>query len=171
MEKQIRYDTDGYEILTPALRELVNQYPGLRAGDEIAFSTLGEDSGKAMFATSGGIIETERVTVTGRVKQVCLYPFTVIYRVEGPPEDRKAAIKEWLDDLGRWLEGQPISIEGTTYTLMRYPTLTGSRKFLSISRQTPGYLDSVNENHIENWAIHLSARYQNEFTRTNLFKN
>lgn len=164
-QKKIRYDFDGHEIVTAALRELVNRYPGVPPDEEIAFSTLGEDSGKAMFPISGAIIETEKESITGHVTQVCLYPFYVIYRAAGLSEDRKAAVKEWLDNLGRWLEKQPVKVDGSEYVLEGYPELTGNRKFLSVARQSPGYLDNVNDNQSEDWAISISARYQNEFDR------
>lgn len=164
-KKEVRYDIDGYEVVTAALRELLNQYPGLSPGDEIAFSALGEDSGKAMFPVSGAMIETEKESITGHVTQVCLYPFYVIYRAAGLSENRKAAVKEWLDSIGRWMERQSITVNGTEYHLKEYPSLTGNRKFLTISRQTPAYLDSTNDNKSENWAIYISARYQNEFNR------
>lgn len=164
-QKQVRYDIDGYDVVTAALRELINQYPGISAGDEITFSVLGEDSGKAMFPVSGAIIETEKESITGHVTQVCLYPFYVIYRAGGLSENRKATVKEWLDNLGRWLEKLPIKISDTEYVLAEYPELTGDREFLSINRQSPGYLDNVNDNQSEDWVISISARYQNEFDR------
>lgn len=161
-EKQVRYDLDGYELVTTALRELVNQYPRLSEGDEIAFSTLEAESGKAMFPITGAIIETESKDILGGVTQVCLYPFFVVYRASGLSESRKAAVKEWLDDLGRWLEKQSINIDGESYQLTQYPELQGRRRFLTIQRQTPAYLDTVSEQ-VEDWAIYISARYQNEF--------
>lgn len=164
-QKQVRYDIDGYDIVTTALRELINQYPGLSDGDEITFSVLGEDSGKAMFPVSGAIIETEKEGITGHVNQVCLYPFYVIYRAGGLSENRKAAVKEWLDNLGKWLEKQPVAVSGENFVLDEYPPLTGNREFLSINRQTPAYLDSINDNKSEDWAIYISARYRNEFDR------
>ena len=162
-QKTVKYDIDGYEAVTAALRELINQYPALSEGNEISFSTLGEDSGKAMFPVSGAVIETERRSVTGKVTEVCLYPFYVIYRAAGLTENNKARIKEWLDSLGKWLEQKKVLINGTEYLLEEYPPLTDGRKFLSISRQTPAYLDTVNENQSENWAIYISARYQYEY--------
>lgn len=164
-EKQVRYDIDGYDTVTSALRGLLNQYPGLAENDEIAFASLDEDSGKAMFPTSGAVIETERRSVTGKVTEVCLYPFYVIYRASGLSENRKAKVKEWLDNLGKWLEQKKVLIDGTEYKLSEYPPLTDGRKFLSIERQTPAYLDTVNENQSENWAIYISARYQYEYRK------
>ena len=164
-QKNITYDVEGYDVLTTAIRELVARYPGLSAGDEITFSVLGEDSGKALFPVSGAVIERERPSVTGKVRQVCNYPFYVIYRAAGLSENRKAAVKEWLDNLGRWLERQTVTIRGEAHTLDKYPTLTGGRKILRIERKTPAHLDSIEQNNAENWAIYITARYENEFYR------
>lgn len=164
-QKQIKYDIDGYEAVTSALRELLNQYPALSEGDEITFSTLGEDSGKAMFPISGSVIETEKQSITGKVTEICMYPFYVIYRASGLNENRKARVKEWLDTLGKWLEQKKVLINGEEYQLTELPPLTDGRKFISIRRQTPAYLDTVNENQSENWAIYISASYQYEYRK------
>ena len=146
-QKVVKYDLDGFDVLTTALTDLINQYPNIREGEEITFSML------------------EKESITGHVTQVCLYPFCVIYRISGADAKRKAYTKEWLDNLGKWLEKQTITIKNNTYKLEEYPVLTGNRKFLTIDRQTPAYLDSINENKSENWAINISARYQNDFDR------
>lgn len=164
-EKQPQYDLDGYDVVTDAILELINQYPRIEEGKKIKFSILGENGGQAMFAVSGAVVESEKEDVTGHVTQNCLYPFYVIYRASGLSESRKTAIKEWLDDLGKWLERQPIIVNNTEYQVNEYPMLTGSRKFLSISRQSPGYLDRTNEDKSEDWAIHISAKYKNEYDK------
>ena len=164
-EKTVKYDIDGYEAVTTALRELLNQYPGLKEDEEIAFSTLGEKSGRAMFPISGSVVETEKQTITGKVAKVCLYPFYLIYRASGLSENRKASVKEWLDTLGKWLEQQTVTIDGTEYRLEEYPPLTDGREFLSISRQTPAHLDNTSENQTEDWAIYISARYRHEYQK------
>lgn len=153
-KKEVKYDLDGFEAVTSALRELLNQYPKLPAGEEILFSTLGEDRGKAMFPGAGAAIEKEKEDIAGNVTQVCLYPFAVVYRASGLSENRRAQIKEWLDDLGRWLE-----------RLRDFPTIQDGRKLLSFSRQSPAYLDAINENKAEDWVIPISLRYQNQFER------
>lgn len=162
-QKPTSYDVDGAEALTPAIMTLLNAFPGLPAGDEITFSTLGAESGKAMFPITGAIIESEARDILGGVTQICLYPFFVVYRAAGLGEARKAVIKEWLDDLGRWLEGQSIRVNGRETQLERLPELGGSRTLLEIRRQTPAYLDSTAEQ-VEDWTIYISARYQNEYT-------
>lgn len=162
-EKVVKYDIDGFDAITPAIRSLLNEYPGLSDEDEIAFATLADDKGKAMFPVSGASIETETTTVIGKVVQVVLYPFYVIYRGSGLSESRKAAVKEWLDDLGKWLEKQPITVNGKTYAITDYPELTGNRTILEIKRTSPAYLESVEANKAENWAISISVRYLNVF--------
>nr|DAD92487.1 MAG TPA: Minor capsid protein from bacteriophage [Siphoviridae sp. ctOyJ30] len=164
-EKVVKYDIDGFEAITPAIRSLLNEYPGLSDGDEIAFATLADDKGKAMFPVSGASIETVKTSVTGRVVQICLYPFFIIYRGSGLSESRKAAVKEWLDDLGKWLEKQPITVKGETCTITDYPELTGNRTILEIKRTSPAYLESVEANKAENWAISISVRYRNVYQK------
>ena len=163
--KTVKYDIDGYDAVTSALMELLNQYPALSESDEIAFSTLGEDSGKSMFPISGAVVETEKTTITGKVTKVCLYPFYIIYRASGLSEKRKEKVKEWLDTLGKWLEKQTVVINGEETKLTEYPPLTGGRVFLSIERQSPSYLDTINDNKSENWAVYITARYQYEYQK------
>ena len=68
-KKQITYDVDGYDVVTDALLTLINQYPALD-GDAIKFSTLGNESGKAMFPISGAVVESEKENIIGHVTKV-----------------------------------------------------------------------------------------------------
>ena len=88
-----------------------------------------------------------------------------MYRAANLTANRKLSVKEWLDRLGRWLERQTVTINETEHRLEEYPPLTGSRKFLSIERDTPAFLESVAENKTEDWQISISARYMCEFMR------
>ena len=164
-EKTVKYDVDGYDAVTSALRGLLNQYPGLEKGEEISFSVLKETSGISMFPVSGAMVESEKKTITGKITEVCLYPFFVVYRASGLSENRKAKVKEWLDTLGKWLEQKEIVIDTEKYALNELPPLTEGRKFLSISRQTPAYLDNTSESKTEDWVINISARYQYEYQK------
>ena len=74
-------------------------------------------------------------------------------------------MKEWLDNLGKWLEKKEITISDKKYHLTEYPTLTGERKFLKISRQTPSYLADTTESMAEDWAISITAQYQYEYDK------
>lgn len=160
MAEQVR-DIDGEAVVTNAILTLLNQYPGL--AETITFSTLSETGGIAMFPMSGAVIESDKTDIIGNREQVCMYPFFVYYRVSGLTENRKVSVKEWLDDLGRWLEKQPVTIGGTVSQLSDYPALTGNREFLSIKRSSSASLDPVGAGQEENWAIRLVARYKNNF--------
>lgn len=164
-QKQVKYDLDGYDVVTKALMELLNQFPGMESGEQIEFSELGEESGFAMYPINGAAIESERTSVTGKVTEVCLYPFYIIFRGAGLNEKRRIETKERLDNIGKWLEGKEIKIDDVPYKLSEYPPLTGNRKFLEFRRQTPAYLDNTYENQSEDWAIYISARYQNEYEK------
>ena len=159
-------DVSGYDVITTALMTLVNEFPGLAQGDAIAFSTLDAEKGKAFFPTAeGAIIERERKDILGNVEQYCVYPFLIVYRSGATSATRKAAIKQWLDQLGQWLNKQEIKIGETSYQLAAYPTLTGTRQFTTIDQQNPVAIYATNENATEDWALFCNARYTNKFSR------
>lgn len=87
----------------------------------------------------------------------------MVFRTASLSENKKAAAKEWLDNFGRWLERQEITIDGEAYKLRDYPPLAGNRKIKSISRQTPAFLSQVNDDKTEDWVMSINARYRNEF--------
>lgn len=158
------YDIDGYEYITTALLSLLNNYPGLLEGDSIKFGNPDEDNGKAMIPVSGGIIVSEKKDIMGTVTQVCNYPFYVVYRSGAMSDHMQINTKEWLDNLGRWLERQSINIDNVKYKLTGYPDLTGNRKIKRIERQSPAFLETYQDGQIENWSIFISAEYENVFT-------
>ena len=189
-EKQIEYDPDGYDLVTDALRALIAQYPGLDKGDNFGFSAAPSGAGKAIFPTTGAVIQTEMESLTGHVTQMCLYPFTVLFRASGLSQKNRVNAKEWLDTFGRWLEKQTVSINGKFYVLSEYPALMsagaydnmesheifndgyygnysmqGIRKIVNITRQTPAYLNAVNDDKSEDWLISMVLTYRNEFDR------
>ena len=162
-ENEVVYDIDGDAILTNAILDLVNRYPNLSDKDEIAFCALSPNSGKAIFPTGGAVVERDIRDIIGNHQQECLYPFTAVYRASGVRAHKKIEVKNWLDEFGCWLEQQPIEIDGTSYKLEEYPVLTGNRKIRQISRQSPAYLESINDNGSENWVISMTVRYTNYF--------
>lgn len=163
--KPIKYDVDGYDIATNALKDLLNSFPGLLPGESIKFSTLEEDSGISFYPISGAVIATETTSVTGKVNQVCNYPFYVVYRTAADSQNSKIDIKEFLDKLGKWLEKQPVTIDGEAQKLFDYPELTEGRVITEIARQTPAYLDTTSEGNVQDWVISLALRYRNIFYR------
>lgn len=161
--KSIKYDVDGYDIVTDAIGDLLNSFPMLTGSEKIKFSTLGKDSGISFYPISGAVIASETTSVTGKVNQVCNYPFYVVYRTAIDSPSTKIDIKEFLDALGKWLEKQPIIIDGERSKLEAYPDLTDGRRITEVSRQTPAYLDSTSEGNIQDWAISLALKYENTF--------
>lgn len=163
-EKQYAIDIDGTEIVSTALMALLNSFPGLD-GKEIAFSTLSDTSGIGLFPTSGAVILSEKESITGHVRQVCMYPFTVIYRAAPKTETAKLRMKELLDAIGKWLERQPVIINGETCQLAAYPGIGNGREIKSISRKNPGHLNGTYQDGVEDWAIAASLQYEVEFDR------
>ena len=156
---------NGYDQVTEALRVLVNSYPGLAPGETFSFSELDVANGKAIFPTTGGVVQSEIESITGHVTQMCLYPFTIVFRSSGLSQSRKVSAKEWLDTMGRWLERQTVLINNTEYQLESYPELTGDREIRAISRQTPAYLNDTGEDKSESWVISMVIRYRNEYDK------
>lgn len=162
------HDVDGYSHITSALLDLLNQYPSLPAGDKITFADLNDTSGKAMVPSAGSVIVKERSFIGGLVQQHCAYPLTVFYRISGATTERRQTVQEWLDQLGRWLEGQPILIGQTCHKLTAYPELADGRKILNIRRTAPAGCSNILENGAEDWTISLQLNYLYEFRKTTL---
>ena len=163
--KPVKYDVDGYDIITNALKDLINRFPGLLEGEKVTFSTLEKESGISFYPVSGAVIATETEDITGNVNQLCSYPFYIVYRTASVSQNSKIDIKEFLDNIGKWLEKQPIKIGDETYKLESYPEITNGRKIESISRQTPSYLDTSNDNDVQDWVISMDLQYRNIFFR------
>lgn len=162
-EKVVKYDLDGYEVVKDAILELINQSPILENETLVSFGMLDETHGFAMIPLSSSVIESTRKSITGKVTEICYYPFSLVYRDAGMNEKRKSEVAELLDNIGKWLERKKAIIEGEVQKLQSYPALTGNRKFLEIRRQTNSYLANVYEDKSEDWEIRITARYQNEY--------
>lgn len=162
-DKEILYDIDGYDIITNALLDLINQYPAIN--EKFSFSSLVGDSGVTMYPTSGAVIQRSFTDVTGYTEQKCVYPFALVYRASGISSKNKIKIKEWLDNLGRWLEKQPVVINGEDQQLTEYPPLTHGRSIESITRTSPAYQTEESESKTEDWAINVEAVYTNRFKK------
>lgn len=161
-EKRKVIDVQGSEIVTAVLLKLLNDFPGLH-GNKIEFSTLYDKSGIGFFPTTGAVLLTNKKSITGSVFQTCGYPFNIVYRAAPRTGQQKVVIKEFLDTLGKWLERQPIAVEGEQIQLHEYPKLDNGRKITSISRTAPGHLDSAYQDGTEDWLISLELKYEHEY--------
>ena len=159
-EKILRYDydtvaSDGSDNVTKTLLALLNSYPGMSDGiansRNIEFQLLDTNKGIAMFPNPSVAILTEKEDITGHVAQTCAYAFTVVFRTRINASG-KEVVKEWLDNLGRWLEK------------ISYPELSFG-EFKKIKRTTQSYKYGESEDKAEDWAISLQATYTNEFDK------
>lgn len=162
-EKVIKFDLDGYEVVKDAILEIINQSPLINDKNKVSFGILEEKHGFAIIPVSSSVIESTRKSITGKVTEVCYYPFALVYRGNGMNEKKKSEVSELLDNIGKWLERKEIIIDGVGQKLQSYPALTGNRKFLEIRRQTNSYLENVYDDKTEDWTIRITARYQNEY--------
>lgn len=160
--KQQKFDIDGEETLSRTLVDLLNTFPG-KNGRKVCFSTLGNDAGIGFFPLSGAVVTREEKDITGTVYQTCQYPFCLIYRAAPKSEIAKLRIKEFLDTVGKWLERQPVTVDGKQFLLENYPELEGNRKIKSVARTTPAYLDSATNDGIEDWSVSVTCTYTNQF--------
>ena len=164
-EKVIKFDLDGYEVVKDAILEIINQSPLIEDKAPVSFGVLEETHGFAIIPVSSSVIESTRKSVTGKVTEVCYYPFALVYRDTGMNEKKKSEVSELLDNIGKWLERKEINVDGEIQKLQSYPALTGNRKFLEIRRQTNSYLENVYDDKTEDWTIRITARYQNEYKK------
>ena len=166
MNKQkVTIDFDGSEVVSQVILDLLNTFPGL-SGKKFTFSELEENSGLGFFPSGGSVLESSTESITGQVTQVCIYPFTLVYRVAPRSEKQRLRIKGLLDAIGRWLEQQPVIIDGDPVKLEKYPEIpTGDRVIKSIRRTSSGTLNAVYDNKVEDWTLTASVRYENTFDK------
>lgn len=163
-QNPIGRDFTGYEVLTDAVRSLLNQFPGLDAGESIGFENLKKESGIAFSADNGALIYFEKEDVCGGVVQRCRYPFYVVYRTSTSNERQKLRIQQFLDALGKWLCKEPVPYGGTSYKLKDYPVLAAGRRIKKIIRDNSYGLEP-DDSGVQDWLLPVTIEYENEFER------
>lgn len=157
----IGVDAAGGAILTEAVRALLNQFPGLQ-GRQVHFEELQADSGIAFSADQGALVMQERVSITDHVRQVCQYPFYVVYRGSATREFQALAAQTFLDTLGKWLCREPVDVNGSTVRLTGFPTLGGGRTITKITRSN-SYGLTPSANGVQDWLLPVTVQYSYEF--------
>lgn len=156
-------DSTGYEVLTEAMKNLLNQYPGLD-GEYISFEDLPTDGGKAFSNDNGASVYSETVSVTDHVRQLCRYPFYLIYRLASNGERVKMEAQTFLDGIGKWLCKEPVTIDGTPHKLTVYPKLSEGRIIKKMTRNNSYGLEP-NKDSVQDWVLPVTVEYENEFDR------
>lgn len=162
--KPIGKDASGYDVLTTAVKALLNQFPGLYENETVKFEELGENSGIAFSADNGALIFSETEDVLGGVRQTCQYPFYIIYRTSSTKERQKMSIQEFLDTFGKWLCREPVVIDGSEQRLSNYPTLSQGRKITKVTRDNSYGLEPQ-ESGVQDWILPVSIEYKYDFER------
>ena len=65
MAEPIGNDATGYDVLTAAMKSLLNQFPGLYPDEVIKFEELGSEDGIAFSNDSGALVYTEKKIYSG----------------------------------------------------------------------------------------------------------
>lgn len=161
----IGVDAEGYEVLTKAVSELLNSYPGL---DELggAFDTdFGElvtfedirANGLAFSASNGALIMRERRSITDYVRQECRFPFFIVFRAATKDTGLRIRIQTFLDKLGKWLCHEP-----TEYERAEYPELASGRKITRVTRDNSYGVEPAPDGS-QDWLLPVTITYSNEF--------
>lgn len=164
-QKPIGKDATGHEVITEAMKDLLNQFPGLYEDEEVKYEELADESGIAFSNDSGALVYTETEDIIGGVHQTCQYPFFIVYRAASSAKERqKMSIQEFLDAFGKWLCREPAVIDGETYKLSGYPKLSGSRQIKKITRDN-SYGTEPQENGVQDWLLPVTVQYTNDFKK------
>lgn len=161
IDKVIGRDASGFDILTRAVKSLLNQYPGLEDGEVIKFEELGKESGIAFSADNGALVYAETEDVCGFRHQKCQYPFYVVYRTASNKERLKLSAQEFLDSLGKWLCQEPVVINGTQTRLAAFPALSEGRIIKRITRDNSYGLEP-NADAVQDWVLPVTVQYTND---------
>lgn len=161
MPEPIGVDAEGYEVLTKAVSELLNAFPGLSelglpSEYVIQFEAI-KENGLTFSASTGALVITERRSITDYVRQTCQFPFYVVFRASTKATGLKMRIQTFLDSLGKWLCHEP-----TEYERAVYPELSGGRKITRIVRDN-SYGVEPNEDGSQDWLLPITIQYTNEF--------
>ena len=158
-------DATVFDILTQAVRDLLNRFPGLEDGEEILYETLAAGGGIAFSNNAGALVYTDREDRGGNVRQTCRYPFFVVYRAaEAAREAKNLSVQEFLDTLGKWVCGEPVTIHGVSERLTNRPVLTNGRRITRITRDNL-YASDPGTKGIQDWVLPVTVEYTNEFER------
>ena len=163
MANPIGVDATGYEVMTKAVSELLNQYPGLN--DRIVtFEELEATSGIAFAADNGGLVMTEKRDILDHITQTCQFPFYIVYRSASTRAAQKIKIQTFLDSIGKWICGEPAEVDGELITLDEYPPLTQGRKIKRVTRNN-SYGVEPDAKGVQDWLLPVTVEYTNEFDR------
>lgn len=158
----IGVDPTGYEIMTRAVRALLNEFPGLYPDEVVRFEQVQEDGDICFSADNGALVFSETRDVLDVIHQECQYPFYIVYRKNSDRESGKLSCQEFLDTFGKWVCQEPVTISGQSYKLKELPKLSGGRRITRIKRDNSYGLEPQADG-TQDWLLPVSVEYTNEF--------
>lgn len=106
-DKPIGKDATGYEILTDAMKALLNQYPGLYENETIKFEELGKESGIAFSADNGALVYSEKKMSAERCIRYASIHFTWYTEQHPTRKDRNYLFRSfWIVSVNGYAENQ-----------------------------------------------------------------
>lgn len=155
-------DPAGCSVLTGAMKELLNRYPGLPEGGTVRFEQVEEDGDICFSNDAGALVYSETRDITDNVRQTCRYPFYLVYRVKTGRESGKLSAYEFVDSFAKWLCGEPVTVNGEECRPGAYPKLDKGRRITRITRQNT-YGSDPKEDGTQDWIAPVTVEYTNEF--------
>lgn len=155
----IREDGGGFESLTQAVRDILNEY-GEIIDREIMYDETNAESGIAFYTREGAQVLSEREDVLGGYYQECRYNCYVIYKLASVNEWQKLSADQFVDTLGKWICGEDVEINGQTLSLSHFPILSGERKIKRITRDNY-FAQQPGDDGVQNWVLPISVEYTN----------
>ena len=152
-QNNVRIDVQDGESFTLLLLDTLNKYPELAEGEKVIFGDPTHNAGLAMYPISGALVLSETQDVLGMIDSVRQYPFTIVYKVAQGSANLAISIKDFLDNMGKWLERQDLSTQVSEEITIN-----------DIKRQTVAALDSVEENGVQNWTVSISLSYTKRYS-------
>ena len=123
------------------LSGLLNDFPAIGAR-EIRFGELGDKSGVGIYPSAAATVISETTDIVGGAYQKCNYAFQVVYRAVPQSET-----------------------DGQQHTLATWPDLGDGRTITAFVQVSAAYLAGRYADGVEDWAVSLSMRYDNNFER------
>lgn len=114
-----------------------------------------KDNGMGLFPLQGTVYDKR--FIDGSFYAV--YAFAIRYRVALKSDENKVKEQDKLSQLAQWLEGKPITINGTTYQLTEYPALTDNREIREIVRTSDTYLADAFDDGSCDYQVQMRLRY------------
>lgn len=104
------------------------------------FLDIEEDS-IAVMSTPGACIVSKDILggFTGSL------PFILGYKGRQSSDNRKIKTVDLLNNIGKWLGKEKVTVDDKEYVLKEYPVLSDNRKITRIEQQTVPYISDIDE--------------------------